>query len=118
MRKENSTNQLNEKAITNNCPVTSTFQAIGGRWKITILLRLKNGALRYNEIQKSIPHISEKMLIQQLKELMQSGWVDKRELNEISPRTEYCLTAMGASFIPIIEGIYEWGIEHNIVEKG
>jgi DNA-binding HxlR family transcriptional regulator len=117
MRKENSTNHINEKAITTNCPITSTVLAIGGRWKIIILWQLKNGALRYNEIRKAIPHISEKMLIQQLKELMQSGWVDKKDFNEIPPRTEYRLTALGASFIPILEGIYDWGIEHNIVEK-
>ena len=79
MAKENSTNQLNKKAFTMNCPITSTVLAIGGRWKIIILWQLKDGAMRYNEIRKSIPAISEKMLIQQLKELMQSGWVDKRD---------------------------------------
>jgi DNA-binding HxlR family transcriptional regulator len=114
MRKENSTNHINEKAITTNCPITSTVLAIGGRWKIIILWQLKNGALRY---RKAIPHISEKMLIQQLKELMQSGWVAKKDFNEIPPRTEYRLTALSLSFIPILEGIYDWGIEHNIVEK-
>jgi DNA-binding HxlR family transcriptional regulator len=57
------------------------------------------------------------MLIQQLKELMQSGWVAKKDFNEIPPRTEYRLTALSLSFIPILEGIYDWGIEHNIVEK-
>ncbi|MDI1255596.1 MAG: helix-turn-helix domain-containing protein [Flavobacterium sp.] len=118
MRKENSSNHINEKAITNNCPITSTVMAIGGRWKIVILWQLKNSALRYNEIRKAIPNISEKMLIQQLKELMQSGWVNKKDFNEIPPRTEYSLTDLGSSFMPILENIYEWGTVNNITGEG
>ncbi len=115
-RKINSTNHINEKAITNGCPITSTVLAIGGRWKLIILWQLKDGSLRYNEIRKAIPNISEKMLIQQLKELMQSGWVDKKDYNEIPPRTEYSLTSLGQSFMPILESIGEWGTKNNITE--
>ena len=116
MRKTNSTNHINEKAITSGCPITSTVLAIGGRWKIIILWQLKNGALRYNEIRKAIPNISEKMLIQQLKELIKSNWVDKKDYNEIPPKTEYALTPLGVSFMPILEHIYEWGVQNNITE--
>jgi DNA-binding HxlR family transcriptional regulator len=116
MRKINSTNHINKKAITNGCPITSTVIAIGGRWKLIILWQLKEGSLRYNEIRKAIPNISEKMLIQQLKDLMQSGWVDKKDFNEIPPRTEYSLTDLGKSFMPILESIGEWGRENNIIE--
>lgn len=116
MRKTNSTNHINEKAITDGCPITSTVIAIGGRWKIIILWQLKNGALRYNEIRKAIPNISEKMLIQQLKELIKSNWVDKKDYNEIPPKTEYALTPLGVSFMPILEHIYEWGVKNNITE--
>jgi DNA-binding HxlR family transcriptional regulator len=116
MRKTNSTNHINQKAITNGCPITSTVLAIGGRWKIIILWQLKHGALRYNEIRKAIPNISEKMLIQQLKELINSNWVDKKDYNEIPPKTEYALTPLGVSFMPILEHIYEWGIKNNITE--
>lgn len=114
MRKINSTNHLNEIAITNGCPITSTVLAIGGRWKLIILWQLKDGPLRYNEIRKAIPNISEKMLIQQLKELMQSNWVNKKDYNQIPPRTEYALTKLGKSFMPILENIYDWGIKHKI----
>lgn len=118
MRKTNSTNHLNEQAITTNCPITSTMLAIGGRWKIIILWQLKNGSLRYNEIRKAIPNISEKMLIQQLKELMKSGWVDKRDYNEIPPRTDYSLTTLGKSFMPILENIYDWGTANHMDTSG
>ena len=115
MKKENSTNSINKKAITNGCPLTSTIIAIGGRWKIIIMWQLKDNTLRYNEIRKAIPNITEKMLIQQLKELMQSGWINKKDYNEIPPRTEYSLTKLGKSFVPIMEDIYNWGIKHKIV---
>jgi DNA-binding HxlR family transcriptional regulator len=114
MRKQTSSYSINEKAMTVGCPITSTVQAIGGRWKIIILWQLKKGSLRYNEIKKAIPNISEKMLIQQLKELMESDWVTKKDYGEIPPRTEYRLTKLGKSFIPILESIYEWGLAHKI----
>ncbi len=116
MRKKTSTNHLNEKAITSGCPITSTIIAIGGRWKLIILWQLKDGALRYNALRKAIPNISEKMLIQQVNELIQSGWVHKKDFNEIRPRTEYSLTDLGQSFLPILHSILEWGRSNNIVE--
>jgi DNA-binding HxlR family transcriptional regulator len=116
MRKQTSSYSVNEKAMTSGCPITSTVQAIGGRWKIIILWQLKNGSLRYNEIRKAIPNISEKMLIQQLKELMQGGWVSKKDFQEIPPRTEYSLTKLGKSFVPILRKIYDWGIANKIAD--
>lgn len=91
--------------------------AIGGRWKVIIIWQLKDGALRYNEIRKAIPNISERMLIQQLKELIISGWVTKKDYNEIPPRTEYNLTILGKSFTPILENIYLWGTENKIAAR-
>lgn len=91
--------------------------AIGGRWKVIIIWQLKDGALRYNEIRKAIPNISERMLIQQLKELMKSAWVTKKDYNEIPPRTEYSLTKLGKSFMPILENIYLWGTENQITTR-
>ena len=88
--------------------------AIGGRWKLLIIWHLQSETLRYNEIRKRIENISEKMLIQQLKELIKSGWVDKIDYNEIPPRTEYRLTKLGQTFIPILKSIAEWGTENNI----
>ncbi len=114
MRKLNSTNHINEKIITEKCPITSTMLAVGGRWKLIIIWHLRVETLRYNEIRKAIPNISEKMLIQQLKELIMSGWVLKNDFKEIPPRTEYSLTNLGKSFVPILNSIYEWGNENKI----
>jgi DNA-binding HxlR family transcriptional regulator len=116
MRKTTSTNYHNERAITTDCPITATMIAIGGRWKVIIIWHLRGGALRYNEIRKAIPNISERMLILQLKELIESGWVTKKDYNEIPPRTDYSLTELGKSFVPILESIYKWGSENEITK--
>ena len=117
MRKETSTNFINEQSITDDCPIAATIKAIGGRWKLMILWNLREQPLRYKVLQRSIPNISEKMLTQQLGVLVEDGWVVKKDYGEIPPRTEYSLTELGHSFIPILDHIYAWGTENSITEK-
>lgn len=117
MRKETSTNFINEQSITDDCPIAATLKAIGGRWKLIILWNLREQPLRYKVLQRAIPNISEKMLTQQLSVLVEDGWVVKKDYGEIPPRTEYSLTELGQSFIPILDHIYVWGTENSITEK-
>lgn len=101
---------------TFDCPIASTIKTVGGRWKLIILWNLKDRALRYKELHRAISNISEKMLTQQLTILVEAGWVIKTDYKEIPPRTEYALSDLGKSFIPILLQIYEWGKPKNIVE--
>ena len=117
MRKLNSTNSENRRAVTLDCRITSTFEMIGGRWKIIIVWNLKDEPMRYGGLKRKIPNISEKMLTQQLKSLVNDGWVAQKDFEEIPPKTEYSLTDFGTSFLPILYKIYDWGIESNVVEK-
>ena len=117
MRKKSSTNYENQKSIIADCPITSTLQQIGGRWKLIIIWNLKNEPLRYSILKKRIPNISEKMLTQQLKSLVEHGWVVRKDFGEIPPRTEYKLTDLGMSFIPVMNQIYDWGIKNEITKK-
>lgn len=117
MRKETSTNFINEQSITDDCPIAATLKAIGGRWKLIILWNLREQPLRYKVLQRCIPNISEKMLTQQLGVLVEDGWVAKKDYGEIPPRTEYSLTELGQSFLPILNHIYAWGTENSITEK-
>jgi DNA-binding HxlR family transcriptional regulator len=89
---------------------------IGGRWKLNILWNLDGRALRYKELHRSIPNITEKMLSQQLAILLEDGWVLRKDFGEIPPRTEYRLSDLGQSFMPILHHIYDWGIANNITE--
>jgi len=107
---------MNEREITFDCPIASTLHLVGGRWKLIIIWNLRQKAFRYKELQRSIPNISEKMLTQQLTDLVKDGWVEKKDYGEIPPRTEYSLTPLGRSFIKILQQIYRWGLANNIAD--
>jgi len=94
------------------CPVEAVTDLIGGRWKIVILSRLIDGTRRYGEIKKSIRYISEKMLIQQLKQLEKDGLVERQQYPEVPPRVEYSLSAKGRTLIPLFQYIGDWGREY------
>lgn len=91
-------------------PVDMVFRQIGGTWKVPVLWRLKNRPMRYKELQQDIPHISQRMLTQALKELEKDGFIHKKVFAEVPPRTEYTLTEKGSSAIPIIETIRNYGL--------
>ncbi len=92
-------------------PVDYVLQQIGGTWKAPVLWRLKSKTLRYTELQKAIPHISQKMLTKTVKELEADGIIDKKIFAKVPPHTEYSLTAKGKKIILLIESIRNAGIE-------
>jgi DNA-binding HxlR family transcriptional regulator len=69
---------------------------IGGTWKMPILLALRKGGLRYGELRSSIPHITDKMLYSQLRELDKKGMIERKIYKEKPPRVDYFLTALGS----------------------
>ena len=107
--KESSTNQENKRIVQNYCPVTFTLEKIGGRWKPLILYNLRMGAMRYGQLKRSIPAITEKMLIQHLRELEADGLVSRETKAVVPPHVEYRLTATGETLGPVLNGMAEWG---------
>lgn len=94
----------------NNCPIRATLAVIGGKWKPVILYYLKTeGACRFSELQKFIPHISKKVLTQQLRELETDGIVSRKDYGEVPPKVEYSMTDYGITLRPILETMAEWG---------
>lgn len=111
--KENSTNQANKKVIQAKCPVTFTLDKIGGRWKPLIIYNLREGKKRYSELKRMIPNISEKMLIQHLRELEQDNLVERRVMPVVPPHVEYTLTKPGKGMAPILNAMALWGLKHR-----
>jgi DNA-binding HxlR family transcriptional regulator len=111
--KESSTNYSNKIKIFTTCPVTFTLSKIGGRWKPIILYHLLGGGKRYSEIKKNIPHITEKMLIQHLRELEADKLIKRKALEVIPPHVEYSLTKTGSELKPILNAMLEWGLKNN-----
>ncbi|MDD3312071.1 helix-turn-helix domain-containing protein [Pseudodesulfovibrio sp.] len=96
------------------CTVELTLQVIGGKWKPIILYRLsRDGAVRFSEIKRSIPNITQKMLTQQLRELESDGVVHREVYPQVPPKVEYSLTEMGRSIMPVIDALCCWGREYE-----
>jgi len=114
MVKESSTNNFNRTEVLAKCPVTFTLEKIGGRWKPLILWQLQAGKMRYNEIRKALPLISEKMLIQQLKELETDQLVLREARPVVPPFVEYRLTEQGVEMGPILGAMAAWGLKNQV----
>ena len=92
-------------------PVDYVLHQIGGTWKAPVLWRLKSKKMRYTELQKDIPHISQKMLTKTLKALEADGIIDKKIFAKVPPHTEYALTKKGSKLILLIESIRNLGLD-------
>ena len=92
------------------CCASLTMGIIGGKWKAVILFHLKNGTLRYNELRKMMPTVTERTLSLQLRKLEDDGIVDRAVYHEKPPlKVEYSLSTRGKTLIPLIEAIADWG---------
>lgn len=99
-------------------PVEATVDILSGRWKPLILWSLRDGTLRFGQIEEELsaytPNITQRMLTKQLRELENDGLVARKVYPEIPPRVEYTLTEKYRSLMPIVEQMYEWGKEHMV----
>ncbi|MFW2490623.1 winged helix-turn-helix transcriptional regulator [Clostridium chromiireducens] len=117
---------LNELRSCNNenyegnseCPVKYTLEVIGGKWKLRILVKLlKNDVVRFNELKREIPGITNTMLSNSLRELEKDQLIIRNQYNEMPLRVEYELTNKGKSLLPLLYELYNWGrsqVEYNI----
>jgi DNA-binding HxlR family transcriptional regulator len=114
IRKENSTNSINEMYWKENCGIAFTLSMIGGRWKINILSFLLNEQkLRYSELRNRLVGVSERMLIAKLKELEKDNLVNRIVHQQVPPKVEYELTELGHSLKEILVLMDGWG-ESNV----
>jgi DNA-binding HxlR family transcriptional regulator len=92
------------------CPVTFTSRVTGGRWKARIIWALlRNETLRFSDVRRACPPISDRILSKELKELEGWGLISRREYSTIPPKTEYSLTALGQTLRPVMEAMADWG---------
>ena len=115
--KESSTNQENKQAILNYCPVTVTLSKIGGRWKPLILYNLRPGMLRYAQLKKAIPGITEKMLIQHLKQLEADNLVHREAKPVVPPYVTYSLTPSGLRLNSVLYAMAAWSVEDSRINS-
>ena len=95
------------------CPVTATLSVIGGKWKPIILYTIEEEKKRFGQIKNLIPHISQKMLTRQLRELEADGIIHRKVYPVVPPKVEYSLTDYGRTLSPILKAMVEWGQKHK-----
>lgn len=90
------------------CPVATTVQLIGNRWKLLILRNLRMRPWRFNELQKSLNGISQKVLTQSLRSMEADGLIIRTVYAEVPPRVEYSLDELGETMRPILDAMEKW----------
>jgi DNA-binding HxlR family transcriptional regulator len=101
------------KPKTYGCGLEAALAVVGGKWKPIVLWQLAQAPRRFGELRRLVTGISEKMLIQQLRELEADGIVVRKDFQEIPPRVEYSLTEFGVSLGQALRPLCEWGREHT-----
>lgn len=100
------------KRRTYSCGIEATLAIIGGKWKCLIIWALAEKPRRFGEVRRLVVGISEKMLIQELKELELDGIVKRKDFREVPPRVEYSLTPFGSELVDVLRPICEWGTKN------
>lgn len=93
-------------------PVERALKVISGRWKAVILYQLFDGPRRLSELQKLVPAVTQKVLIQQLREMEEHGLVAREIFRQVPPRVDYAATELGLSLAPVIAALCDWGRRH------
>ncbi|NAS11634.1 winged helix-turn-helix transcriptional regulator [Poritiphilus flavus] len=92
-------------------PVEFALDKIGGTWKMPILWRLNKKVMRFSELKRSMPHISDKMLTSQLRDLEGNGFIKRKVYAVVPPKVEYSITEDGKRVIPVLETLRNFGLE-------
>lgn len=103
---------MENKVIEEICPVETTTNLIGSKWKLLIIRDLLTGTKRFNELLRSVGNISQKVLTENLRSLEENGLVHREVFAEVPPRVEYSLTELGKSLEPIIQTFRAWGVNY------
>lgn len=94
------------------CPYATAQSLISGKWAILILHYMEDGPIRFNELQRRMPKMTHATLSVQLKSLVESGLVERKQYETIPPKVEYSLTEIGQKFRPVINALQDWGQEY------
>jgi DNA-binding HxlR family transcriptional regulator len=97
------------------CPVEAALEIIGGKWKGVILYHLLSATIRFNELRRIMPGVTQRMLTKQLRELEAANLIFRKVYAEVPPKVEYSMTEYGMTLAPVIYALQVWGSQH--VEK-
>ena len=110
--------EIDDQVRKNLCPVCLTQKILRGKWKIVVIWLLRDKELRFSQIRKSIPNITQAYLSSQLKDLESDKLIIRKSYNEIPPRVEYSLSDEGKSFLSVIDRMRDWGFDYMSKQIG
>mgnify|MGYP001038539349 FL=1 len=102
-----------KKTLDLDCPLRLAMGFIGSKWKPCLLFELRKGPLRPSQLHKLLKEAPPRVLNQTLKELEEDGFVSKKIYPELTPKSEYSITDIGVSFLPVIDTMFEWGKQYR-----
>ena len=91
------------------CPVATAVSLVGGKWKLLIIRNLRMRSWRFNEVQRDLEGISQKVLTDSLRQMMDDGLVYRHDYQEMPPRVDYSLTELGEKLLPIMDALADFG---------
>lgn len=96
-----------------DCPVATTVQLIGNKWKLLIIRNLLNRPWRFNELKRDLDGISQKVLTDSLRSMEEDGIITRTVYPEVPPRVEYALSELGETMRPILSSMEQWGANYK-----
>lgn len=113
MTNQKKSNKQAKDALFPNCPIRNILARVGDKWSLLVLYTLQHKEpLRFKQLQREMPDISQKSLTQTLRILEEDGFVHREVFAEVPPRVEYRLTERGLSFLPVIDNLIGWAAEN------
>lgn len=99
------------------CPMTLVHRLLSGKWKLLIIWYLSNKTLRFSDLKKKLPDVTQKMLTQQLRSLEEDKIIHRKVYPVVPPKVEYSLTDIGKKTIPLLEMMYNFGVDYSKLNK-
>lgn len=99
------------------CPVATAVSLVGGKWKLLIIRNLRMRSWRFNELQRDLEGISQKVLTDSLRQMMDDGLVYRHDYQEMPPRVDYSLTELGEKLLPIMDALADFGNHYKSAIK-
>lgn len=101
-----------QKDLFGICPYVTAQKLLTGKWTLLIMHHLSTKTMRFNELQRALPHLTQTTLTKQLRMLEENGLIIRTVYNQIPPKVEYSLSGLGIHFKPVLDALQIWGIEY------
>lgn len=103
---------MTQEELFGKCPYATSQKILSGKWALTLLHYLSEGTLRFNELQRKLPEITQSTLTKQLRSLEEYGMIVRTVYPQVPPKVEYRLSEMGEAFVTVLESLRAWGDQY------